>query len=84
MKKITLYFLVVLLVPLLTACPAPVDPVNASVYQPVLMSRTQLETSVVKKDPQPIQQPGKLYRYVNYSIINEQYKGTHVMNTNVY
>jgi hypothetical protein len=69
-----------MLAPLLTACPAPVDPVDFSAYQPILMSRAQLESSVSKKDPRPISKPGKLYRYGHYILINEQYRGVHLIN----
>jgi len=79
MKKIFRYLLLSLLWPLLTACPGSVEPIN-SAYQPVLMSRTQLETSVMKKPPLPIVDPGKLYRYGNYILINEKYKGVHIIN----
>ncbi len=51
-----------------------------SSYSPVLMSRAQLEKSVSRKEPQPLSRPGKIYRYKNLLLINEQYKGVHVIN----
>jgi hypothetical protein len=33
----------------------------------------------MKKDAQPIVKPGKLYRYGNFILINEQYKGVHLI-----
>lgn len=70
----------VLLLPLLTACPMPPEPQPFSEYTPILMSRSQLEQSVVKKTPQPIVNPGKIYSYGQYILINEQYKGIHIIN----
>ena len=78
MKNFTRLLLLCLL-PLLMACPSSVEPLYTA-YKPILMSRTQLETSVMKKGPLPIVEPGKLYRYGNYIFINEQYKGVHVIN----
>lgn len=80
MKIFTRYLLLGLLLPLLTACPGPVEPMLYSAYEPVLMSRTQLETSVVKKSAMPIRKPGKIYRYGSLILINEQYKGVHLIN----
>ena len=68
--------------PLLTSCPSgwTPEPMPNSAYVPVLMSRQQLEVSVNKKGPQMITSPGKLYRYGHYILINEQYKGVHIIN----
>ncbi|PRY15414.1 hypothetical protein CLV24_10235 [Pontibacter ummariensis] len=79
MKKQAVKLLLLLLLPLLSACPGDVDPMPASSYSPVLMSRRQLEKSIVKQDPRPISDPGKLYRYGHYILINEKYKGVHVI-----
>lgn len=82
MKKLSCYLLFGLLVPLLTSCPGveQIDPPMNSAYEPILMSRQQLEASVVKKAPTAIMYPGKIYKYGSYILINEQYKGVHVIN----
>lgn len=50
MKKAIHYFLLGLVLPLLTSCWSLVDPVPESDYQPILMSRAQLETSIKMLD----------------------------------
>ncbi|MCC9166262.1 hypothetical protein [Pontibacter harenae] len=79
MKKFYRILLFGLMLPLLTACPAPDDFWGYTAYQPILMSRSQLETSILRKEPQPIVNPGKLYRFQHYILINEKYKGVHVI-----
>ncbi len=80
MKIFTRYLLLGFMLPLLTSCPNPVEPLPYSGYEPVLMSRTQLETSVLKKGPRPIHKTGKIYRYGSLILINELYKGVHLVN----
>ncbi|MDX5347137.1 MAG: hypothetical protein LPK19_07800 [Hymenobacteraceae bacterium] len=81
MKKLLHVAMLGLLVPLLTACPGSgVEPEPVSAYQPLLMSRQQLETSIALKAPQPIYAPGKIYLFGNHIFINEKYKGVHVIN----
>lgn len=83
MKKQLLYLIFSVLALLTTGCFQFVDftePKLESAYDPILMSRKQLETSVVKKEAQPIIKPGKLYRYGQYILINEQFAGVHLIN----
>lgn len=80
MRKQLPKLLLLLLVPLLSACPANVDPMPESVYSPILMSRQQLETSVKAVEPRTVSNPGKIYSYGDYILINEQYKGVHIIN----
>lgn len=80
MRKKARNLVLLLLLPLLCSCPGYVDPRPESEYSPILMSRDQLETSILKKEPRTISNPGKIYRYGNYILINEQYKGVHVIN----
>lgn len=63
-----------------TSCFPLVDPVPVSAYQPILMSRAQLEKSVVLKEARIISNPGKLYHYGAYILINELFEGVHVIN----
>src|SRR6478609_1617031 len=81
MKRLANLLLVGLFLPLLTACPSAwePEPPQVSSYQPVLMTRQQLEASVIMKPAQAITNPGKLYKYGNYILINERYKGVHII-----
>ncbi len=83
MKKQLLYLIFPVLALLVTGCFQLIDfspPKLESAYEPILMSRKQLETSVVKKEAQPIIKPGKLYHYGHYILINEQFAGVHLIN----
>lgn len=51
-----------------------------SEYEPIYMTRTELESSVKKMGPQEIIQPGKLYIFGDYIFLNEKYKGIHIIN----
>lgn len=77
MRQRSHYLMYLFLVLLLTSCEEP-EPVSA--YQPILMSRAQLETSIAVKEPRNISNPGKIYTYGSYILINELYKGVHVIN----
>ena len=79
MKKAVPYFVLGLVLPLLTSCWNLVDPVPESAYQPILMSRAQLETSIRMLEPLPITNAGKLYQYGHYILVNERYKGVHLI-----
>jgi len=61
----------------LSACP-PL-PEEFSQYQPVMMSRAQLETSVLLKPARALTNTGKLYQYQDDNFINAPYKGVHVI-----
>jgi hypothetical protein len=65
----------------LTGCdPIWVDPsVPASAYEPVLMPKDQLKQSISFKEPQPLEEPGKIYLLGKYIFVNEKYKGVHVI-----
>lgn len=47
-------------------------------YQPVYA--TDGEASITVKQPQPLQQPGKIFVYGNILLVNEKLKGIHVYN----
>src|SRR5687767_3570779 len=82
MKRLANLLLLGVLLPILGSCYNnwEPEPPQVSEYQPIFMTRQQLETSVVKKDPQPVSNPGKLYSYGDYILINERYRGVHVIN----
>lgn len=71
--------LLYLLVPLalLTACdPDPVQ--EQTEYTPILIKRSDLETSIKVGNPRAIKNAGKIYRKDNFLFINEKYEGVHV------
>ncbi len=81
MKRITHLLLFGLLVPMLASCYqtwSP-EPMPTSAYQPIFMSRQQLEASVMVKPAQPLATTGKIYNYGNYILINELFKGVHII-----
>lgn len=47
-------------------------------YRPILMSRTQLESSVAGLPPHALHVPGKIFVGSRYLFVNEQYQGIHV------
>jgi hypothetical protein len=53
--------------------PAPIQ------YKPVLLERSVLENSIRYQSAKEITNPGKIYLYNNYLLINEKYKGLHVL-----
>ena len=81
MKRLAKILLVGLLLPLLNSCYSSwtPEPMPVSDYQPIFMTRAQLEASVTKLEPRQISDPGKLYSYGHYILINEKYKGVHII-----
>jgi len=64
---------------LLQACTSPTpQPDERLEYVPILMSRAQLETSVIGQLPQPLRVPGKIFISGRYLFINEQFQGIHI------
>ena len=58
----------------------PYDLDVRSKFQPILMTRTQLEKSIGSQSPRDFINPGKIYTKGSYIFINEKYKGIHVIN----
>ncbi|WP_266205800.1 hypothetical protein [Pontibacter kalidii] len=79
MRKHAKNLLLLLLLPLLCSCPGSVDPMPESAYVPILMSRQQLEASILQKEPRTISNAGKIYRHGHYILVNELYKGVHII-----
>ena len=48
-----------------------IDPIFESVYEPVFLSRANLESSIVLKEPEPIVNSGKIYLKDNLLFVNE-------------
>ncbi|WP_378184109.1 hypothetical protein [Aquimarina sp. SS2-1] len=87
MKKTKLLVLSVLIVCLQSCCPFLVDCQNDddfpieprfTQYEPVLLDRSDFESSVVLEDPMAIETSGKIYIKDNLLFINEVHKGFHI------
>ncbi|HYG38288.1 MAG TPA: hypothetical protein VD908_06705 [Cytophagales bacterium] len=68
-----------LLVFILLASCDPYDFEYKSEYQAILMTRNQLEKSVVYQQPRAFINTGKIYQKGYYIFINEKYKGVHII-----
>jgi hypothetical protein len=55
------------------------DPVYYGDYTPVFMQRAEMERAVKLESPQPLRDPGKIYLYDKYILVNEKYKGIHII-----
>jgi len=55
------------------------DPVSYGMYTPVFIDRTEMENAVKIEAAKPLQNPGKIYLYKQYILVNEKYKGIHVI-----
>jgi hypothetical protein len=52
-------------------------------YEPVLMTRKNMEAAVQIRESREIEKPGKIWVYDQYIFVIEQYKGIHIIdNTN--
>lgn len=88
MKKIVLVVGIILTSLMLNGCcfsgcpdDNPGDPLAfISFYDPVIIDRNTLETSVTSLPVQPIETSGKIYTYEDYLFINEKHEGYHVFN----
>ena len=49
-------------------------------YEPILMTRSEMEKSVQVRDVQEIEKPGKIWVYNQYIFVIEQFKGIHIIN----
>ncbi|MFA5974133.1 MAG: hypothetical protein WC780_17425 [Lentimicrobiaceae bacterium] len=55
------------------------DPVTYGDYLPVYMDRSEMEQAVKIETAQPLRTTGKIYLYGQYILVNEKYKGIHVI-----
>jgi hypothetical protein len=55
------------------------EPVFYGEYSPVFMDRTAMENAVKIEAAQPLRATGKIYIYGQYILVNEKYKGIHVI-----
>ena len=64
---------------LFSACPSPPPKPDARPrYQPVLVSRAELERAVSGQPPRALHVPGKIFVSSRYLFVNEQYQGIHI------
>lgn len=55
------------------------EPVMYGQYSPVYMERTAMENAVKMEAAQPLRITGKIYIYGTYILVNEKFKGIHVI-----
>jgi hypothetical protein len=55
------------------------EPVYYGQYSPVYMVRAEMENAIKIEVAQPLHATGKIYLYGQYILINEKYKGIHVI-----
>jgi len=55
------------------------EPIYTGQYTPVFMERAEMERAVKMEAAQPLRNPGKIYLYGEYILVNEKYKGIHVI-----
>jgi hypothetical protein len=55
------------------------DPVSYGDYSPVYMQRSEMENAVRIEPARPLSVTGKIYLYKQYILVNEKYKGIHVI-----
>ena len=73
--------LFLLLVFLLQSCWRPErEPQPSTEYEPVLMTRSEMERSIEFKPSRPLKSTGKIYFKDNYLFIVENYHGVHIIN----
>ena len=58
------------------------DPVVFGNYSPVYMVRSEMEKAVKIESAQPLRVTGKIYLYGNFILVNEKFKGIHVIDNN--
>jgi len=57
-----------------------VETVTVTQWTPIYKSYEEARNGVQSKDPITLKDPGKIFFYGNYLLINEKYKGVHVIN----
>ncbi len=80
-RSLTGILILFLSISLLSCSDADIDePFDASgsAYEPIIMERGNLETSIDFIDNRALESTGKIYSYGKYILINEKYEGVHV------
>ncbi len=55
------------------------EPIYYGNYSPIYMDRTAMESAVKMEAAQPLRTTGKIYIYGQYILVNEKFKGIHVI-----
>ena len=55
------------------------EPIYYGSYTPVYMDRSEMEQAIKTEAAQPLHNTGKIYLYGQYILVNEKYKGIHVI-----
>lgn len=55
------------------------EPIYYGAYTPVFMERAEMEQAIKSEAAQPLHNTGKIYLYGQYILVNEKYKGIHVI-----
>ncbi len=76
MKK--LITMIIIISPVLLTGYDPVYDYAPDNYKPILLERSVLEHSVKYEAPRMVLNPGKIYTFKNFILLNEKYKGIHV------
>jgi len=79
MKKLFLYFLFTLTSIGTGILLSSSEPVIYGEYAPVYMDRSEMESAVKMEAAQPLHSTGKIYLYGQYILVNEKFKGIHVI-----
>lgn len=76
------YALISVLPFVLQNCMQPIEPLPLPItaYEPVFISRKDLDSSVKIQAAKPLNAAGKIYTIGSYLYINEPYKGVHIYN----
>lgn len=81
------FFLYLICIPLLSSCwgnidepPIDIDDSFASAYEPIFMSREQLESSIAIENPKAMSEAGKIYLRGSHIFINDKNEGFHIFN----
>jgi hypothetical protein len=78
-RKIVLAGMALAMLCCLSACPYEDYYYGSDYYEPVYMTRAELEASVKFTSVRPLVNPGKIYVQANRLFICEPYKGVHVI-----
>jgi len=83
MKKTTIAFLLICSVGLMvSSCSGKQEKNTEEGWRPIYSSESELST-IETKTSEPLQNPGRIYVYENYLMVNDQGKGIHIYdNTN--
>ena len=55
------------------------EPIYYGNYSPVYMVRPEMEQAVKSEAPQPLRNTGKIYLFGKYILVNEKFRGIHVI-----